>query len=113
MIILIILFPLIINNTFSSIFTGILIVAITLSLMAQYYFAITYKLILNAAQLSYIQMITGTITICFNVVISIALMKYGASIQSVKLVSSIIYLIQPLVYKKAVDKYFHIDKKLN
>lgn len=112
MIILIILFPLIINNTFSSIFTGILIVAITLSLMAQYYFAITYKLILNAAQLSYIQMITGTITICFNVVISIALMKYGASIQSVKLVSSIIYLIQPLVYKKAVDKYFHIDKKI-
>ena len=45
MIILIIVFPLIINKSFSPIFTGILIVAITLSMFAQFYFAITYKLI--------------------------------------------------------------------
>lgn len=112
MIILIILFPMIINKSFSPVFTGILIIAITLSMLAQFYFAITYKLILNAAQLSYIQMIAGTITIVFNIVISVGLMKSGANIQCVKLVSSIIYLVQPLVYKKAVDKYYKIDKKI-
>lgn len=112
MIILIIIFPVIINKSFSSLFTGILIVAITLSLLAQYYFAITYKLILNAAQLSYIQMITGTVTILLNIVMSVGLMKYGASVQCVKLVSSAIYFIQPWVYKKAVDRYYKIDKKV-
>lgn len=112
MIILIIIFPVIINKSFSPLFTGVLIVAITLSLLAQYYFAITYKLILNAAQLSYIQMITGTITIFLNIVMSVGLMKYGASVQCVKLVSSVIYLIQPLVYKKAVDRYYKINKKV-
>lgn len=112
MLILIIIFPLIINKSFSSLFTGILIVAITLSLLAQYYFAITYKLILNAAQLSYIQMITGTVTILLNIAISVSLMEYGVGVQYVKLISASIYLIQPLIYKNAVDRYFKIDKRI-
>ena len=112
MFVLIVIFPLIINKSFSPVFTGILIGAITLSMLAQYYFAITYKLILNAAQLSYIQMLAGTITIILNIIISVVLMKIGASIQIVKSMSSIIYLVQPIVYKKAVDKYFKIDKSL-
>lgn len=112
MIILIIVFPLIINKSFSPIFTGILIVAITLSMFAQFYFAITYKLILNAAQLSYVQMIAGTVTIVINIIVSVFLMKIGSSIQIVKLISSLIYLVQPIVYKKAVDKYYKIDKNI-
>lgn len=112
MIILIIIFPLIISKCFSSFFIGVLIIAITLSMLAQYYLAITYRLILNAAQLSYIQMIVGTITIIMNVIVSVVLMEKGASIQVVKLISSMIYLIQPLIYKKVVDKYYKIDKNI-
>lgn len=109
MIILIIIFPFIVKGEFSRPFTGILIFALTISMLAQYYFAITYKLILNAAQLSYIQMIISTLAIILNLIASIALMKLGMNIQGVKLVSSVLFLIQPLVYKAAVNKYFHID----
>lgn len=112
MIILIIVFPLIINKEFSPFSTGLLIFAITVSMLAQYYFAITYKLILNAAQLTYIQMSVGTVSTVLNIIISVMLMKAGAVIQAVKLVSSAIFLIQPLIYKKAVEKYFKIDKKI-
>ena len=112
MIILMIVFPLIINKEFSPFSTGLLIFAVTVSMLAQYYFAITYKLILNAAQLTYIQMSVGAISTVLNIVLSIALMKAGAGIQTVKLVSSTIFLIQPLIYKKAVEKHFIIDKKI-
>lgn len=112
MVVLIILFPFIIDKSFSPAYTGILIFAITISMLAQYYFAITYKLILNAAQLSYIQMLVGSITIIFNVLASVVLMRLGSSIQVVKLVSSAIFLIQPFAYKLAVDKHFKINKKI-
>ena len=57
-------------------------------------------------------MIAGTVTIVINIIVSVFLMKIGSSIQIVKLISSLIYLVQPIVYKKAVDKYYKIDKNI-
>lgn len=112
MLVLMFVFPLIVNKSFSALYTGVLIFAITINMLAQYYFAITYKLILNAAQLSYIQMTISTVTIILNVVTSIILMRFGANIQIVKLASSVLFLVQPLVYKCAVNKVFEIDDKV-
>ena len=64
--VLLLLYPRLVDNSFDACYTGILIVAISISLLAQYYFAITDKLIINAAQLIYIQMIVGTISLVLN-----------------------------------------------
>lgn len=112
MVVLIIIFPEIINKSFSPVYTGILIFSVTISMLAQYYFAITDKLILNAAQLSFIQMTVGTGTTLLNIVISVLLMMAGASIQTVKLASSVVFLIQPLVFKMAVHRNFNIDRNV-
>lgn len=111
-IVLLLLYPRLVDNSFNAYYTGVLIIAVSISLLAQYYFAITDKLILNAAQLFYVQMIVGTISIVLNVIFSIILMRVGMSIQTVKLVASSIFVFQPLVYKFAVNKYFVIDKKI-
>ena len=64
------------RQIFDTLYTGVLIITLSISLLAQYYFAITYKLILNAAQLIYIQMIMA-FQFVLNVVISIVLMYMG------------------------------------
>ncbi len=112
MIVLIAIFPLIVNKRFSPVYIGVLIFAVTISMLSQYYFAITYKLILNAAQLSYIQMFVSICTIVLNVIASVILMRIGSNIQTVKLVSSVLFLIQPFIYKYAVNRYFNIDSKI-
>lgn len=112
MVLLIIIFPILVNKNFSLMYIGILIFSITISMLAQYYFAVTYKLILNAAQLSYVQMGVSTVTLVLNVILSVLLMKLDFSVQAVKLVSSIIFLIQPLIYKIIVDRKFKIQKNI-
>ena len=110
--ILVFAYPHIVNKSFDTLYTGVLIITLSISLLAQYYFAITYKLILNAAQLIYIQMIVSTVSLVLNVVISIVLMYMGMSIQIVKLASAGIFVLQPLVYKYAVDHRFNIDRNI-
>ena len=110
--ILVFVYPHIVNKSFDTIYTGILIITLSISLLAQYYFAITYKLILNAAQLIYIQMIISTVSLVLNVVVSIVLMSMGMSIQIVKLATAGIFVLQPLVYKYAVDHRFNIDRDI-
>lgn len=109
---LVAVFPRVINNLYDFWFTAVLIIAIAISLFAQYYLGIIYKLIINAAQLVYVQMIVGIIAIVLNVATSIVLMVNGFSIQIVKVSTSIIFLIQPVVYKLIVDRQFLINKKI-
>jgi len=96
-IVLAFVFPSISNREADTWYTVSLIFIIAISTFAQYYFGITYQLLLNADQRAYIQLSLQTITILLNTIISIVLMKIGASIQIVKLSTSIIYLLRPLV----------------
>lgn len=109
---LIIIFPNIVNKQYDAIFTSVLIIAIAIGLFSQYYLGIVYKLIINAAQLVYIQMITNSITLILNVIISIILMKNGFSIQIVKIFSAILFVIQPIIYYIVVKKRFNINNKI-
>lgn len=111
--VLVIIFPKIINAQYGYVYTGILIIAISVSSFAQYYFGIVYKLIINAAQLVYIQMAVGIIALLLNIAASALLMINGFSIQVVKIVTSLIFLIQPITYWIVVRKTLVIDKKIS
>lgn len=111
-IVLVGIFPFVNDGGFDFVFTATLIIAIAIGTMAQYYLGITYQLILNAAQLIFIQMVVRIACIIFNVIISVIIITNGASIQVVKLVSSIIFLVQPLVYVIIVKKKYKIDRKI-
>ena len=106
------IFPFINDGGYSFWFTATLIISIAIGTMAQYYIGITYQLILNAAQLVYIQMIVRTVCIIINVIASVVIITNGASIQLVKLMSSLIFLIQPLFYVLIVKKKYKINKKI-
>lgn len=111
-IILMIIYPSMINDKFSWLYTVSLIFVISISTFAQYYFSMAYKLLLSADQLGYIQMGLQIIVIILNTFFSVFLIKKGYSIQSVKLFAAIIFLIQPIGLHFYIKKYYNLDMKL-
>ena len=110
--VLIIVFPQINQGSYDFWFTTTLIISIAIGTLAQYYLGMTYQIILSAAQLVYVQMLVRTFCTIINVVIGAVMITNGQTIQLVKLMSSIVFLIQPILYMVVVKKRFKIEKKI-
>lgn len=110
--ILVAVYPLIANQSFGYLHTATLIVAISISSFAQYYFGIVNSLLLNADQRGYIQYNAQTITVVLNTVVCVFMIKLGGSVQLVKLTTSLIYLARPLALRIYVNRRYQIDWKI-
>lgn len=102
-------FPFFAGENFDFIFTGSLIFIIAISSFAQYYFGITYRLLLTSDQFGFIPLLIQLIALILNCVISVFLMKLNCSVHIVKLVSSIIFVIQPLIISWIAKRWYEID----
>ncbi len=109
---LMVFYPLITLNSFDYLFTLILIFVISISSFAQYYLGMTYRLLLNADQLGFIQYSIHSAALILNTVSCILLMKAGASIQIVKLTTSLIFLAQPVLLAVIAKRKYNIDHKI-
>ena len=107
--ILMVFYPLITLSSFDYLSTLILIFVISISSFAQYYLGMTYKLLLNADQLGFIQYSIHSVALILNTVSCILLMKVGASIQVVKLTTSLIFLAQPVLLSVIAKRKYKID----
>lgn len=110
--ILIILYPLIINRKFGYIYIVTLILAISISTFAQYYFGIVNQLLLVADQRGYVQYSIQIITTILNTVACAILIKVNANIQVVMLTTSLIFLLRPIYTTSYIKKNYFIDKNV-
>lgn len=110
--ILMMFYPLITLDSFDYLFTLILIFVISISSFVQYYMGMTSRLLLNADQLGFIQYSIHSVALILNTVSCILLMKAGASIQIVKLTTSLIFLAQPVILSAIAKKKYKIDRKI-
>lgn len=111
-VLLMIFYPMLVNKSFGHMYTALLIAAICISSFAQYYFGIVNSLLLNADQRGYIQYVAQIITLILNTFACYIIIKLGASIQIVKLTTSLIFLLRPLFLVFYVKKHYSIDKKI-
>lgn len=111
-VLLMIFYPMLVNKSFGHMYTALLIAAICISSFAQYYFGIVNSLLLNADQRGYIQYVAQIITLVLNTFACYIIIKLGASIQIVKLTTSLIFLLRPLFLVFYVKKHYSIDKKI-
>lgn len=111
-VILVIGYPLIVADNLKWISTAFLIIAISISLFAQYYFGVIDSLLVTADQHGYIQYSLQIITLIINTVVCCALIYNGVSIQIVKLTTSIIYLLRPIILRIYVNKNYSIDRNI-
>ena len=110
--ILIAVYPLMVNQDFGLIYTATLIIAIGISSFAQYYFGVVDRLLLAADQHGYIQYNAQTATLIVNTLLCALFIKLGASIHIVKLTTSLVYLVRPLILRIYVNKHYDIDRKI-
>lgn len=109
---LVIFYPMFAKQQFGHAYTATLIIVISISSFAQYYFGIVNRLLLTADQHGYVQYNAQTVAIILNTVACSILIKIGCGIQMVKLTTSLIYLLQPFVIYLYVRRYYHINRKI-
>ena len=110
-VVLLFVFPSI-NTEYDFWFTASLLVIISISTFAQYYFGITYQVFLNSDQKVYVHTIVQIITTILNTVISVVLIEFGCGIHVVKLTSAIVFVARPLVQNIYVKKYYNINREI-
>ena len=107
-----VVYPFLAGDNFGWLYTCMLILAMSISSFAQYYFGIIDRILLNADQRGYIQYISQIITLIVNTILCVVEIKMGLSIQVVKLTTSIVYLARPLIIRVYIRLKYRIDRKI-
>ena len=106
-----IVYPFIVKEEFGYFYTFSLVLIISVSTFFEYYFGMTYGLYLQAEQKTYVTSVIQIITYILNIVFIIVLVKFGASIQIVKLFSGFTFILRPLIQNIYIKKKYNINLK--
>lgn len=107
-----IVYPYIVRERFNWVFTFTLVLIIGISTFAQYYFGITYQLLIQADQKLYIVSGLQTITIICTFLLTIICIMLHTSIHILKLVCAVVYVLRPLILSKYVKKKYELKKDI-
>ena len=106
------IYPFFVVKEFDWLFTSTLVLILGISTFAQNYFGITYQILIEADQKSYIYTLLSIISTILNTVFAVLLINYGAGIHIVKLGSAIAFSINPLMLFFYVKKAYHLDSSI-
>lgn len=110
-ILLCIFYPLLVRNDFGYVYTISLILIIAISTFAEYFFGITYGLFLQANQKTYVISAIQIVTYVLSTIVIIILAKFNVSVQLIKLLTAVIFVLRPLLQNYYVKKKYNIDLK--
>lgn len=96
-------------SSYDWISTFLLVVVISISTFAQYFIGISYSVLLQAAQRTYITNIINIIGTIINTILVIVLAKFGCSLIIVKFASGCIFAIRPIALWLYARKLFPIN----
>lgn len=104
-------FPFMVEGDYGWFSTFAMVLIIALSTVSQYYFGITYNVLLQADQKRYVYEMLGAAAIAVNAVMVFMCARLGASVHVMKLVSSLVFAVRPLFLNLYVRKNYKIDRK--
>lgn len=105
------IYPFIVISEFSYLYTMSLVLIISMSIFCEYYFGMAYRLFLQASGETYIISAIQIVTYILNVIFIVVLIKLNVSIQIVKLVSCLTFVLRPIIQNIYVKKKYHINLK--
>ncbi len=104
------LYPFLVSDHFDWIFSFTMVLILGISTFAQYYFGVTYSLLLDADQKTSVVNIIQIGTTLLNTLVAVILLLCGFGIHMVKLGSALVYALNPLAINLYVRRYYRIDK---
>ena len=105
-------YPLLANQNFGWIYTATLIMAMSISSFAQFFFSILNNQLLQADQRGYILYTSQIVANIVNAVLCVILMRLGGSIQGVQLLTSLVFLLKALFVEFYVRRHYQLDRKI-
>ena len=106
------LYPFVKSNEFPWLFSFTLVLILGIGTFSQYYFGITYQMLLAADQRQYIASGIQIITTILNTIVAAILIKAGCTIHVVKLGSAIVFALNPIVVNIYVRKRYKINRNV-
>lgn len=106
-----ILYPSLFNTGFDFKYVMSLIWILSSGMFIQYMYSLNLRNLLNADKKMYIVSFTQTIIIFLNIIISIIIVKIFPNIHLLKLISSSLFIIQPIVYNYYIKRNYYINKE--
>ena len=88
--------------------TFFLVIVISISTFGQYFIGISYSILLQASQRTYITNYISVIATVLNTVLVMVLVKFNCNIIIVKLVSSCVFVMRPICMWLYVKKHFQL-----
>lgn len=110
-IVLCLVLPIFLVKQFDCFFTISLIIIIAISTFSEYYFGMTYKMFIQAEQKTYVVSVIQIITLLLNTMVIVVLIYFNVNIQIVKLASSLMFVLRPVLQNMYVKKKYNINLK--
>lgn len=104
-----IIYPIWISTDFDWIFSFTLILIISLSTFAQYFFGLTYQMVLNADQKQNVTLLVNMVATILNTIIAVIIIMLGGNIHIVKLGSTFVAVLSSLYIYLYVRKKYNIN----
>lgn len=105
------IYPLLVQYEFDWFFSFTLVLILGISTVLQYYFGVTYQILLQADQRGYIISLVQIVTTIVNTILAIVLLKLGFGIHAVKLGSALAFSLNPLIITIYIRKRYKLNKK--
>lgn len=105
-----VVYPLLVSTGLEYEYCVLLIWILAINLFFQYFLSVSYRLLLNAdRKVAFVSIIQATI-ILLNLVGIIICIQFFKDIVTIKLLSAVVFLIQPIVYYWYVKKHYCINR---
>ena len=106
------LFPFLVSDEFDWMFAFTLALILSISTFVQYFFGLSYQMVIQADQRNYIISIANIVTTLLNTVVASVMIVMGFGIHAVKLGSAFVFIIAPVFYNIWVKKHYRINPRI-
>lgn len=111
-VLLALIYPFLLKTDFSYAYVSSLTLILSINLFVQYYFSLTWKTLLRADKKVYYTSLVQILCIVLNTISAIVVIRVWPDIHFLKIVTSIVFLLQPLLYNRYVKRHYDIDKSV-
>lgn len=111
-IVLAVSYPLVVNTPFSWGYVSSLCMILGFTLLIQYMFSVSYRTLLIADRRGYVVYFSQGSFFAINLLISVLIIKIYPEIHVLKLLSAVVYLLQPILYGIYVRRHYCLDKNI-
>ena len=104
------IYPIFVKTDFSYTYVFSLTLILSLNLLIQYMFSLSLRNLLNADKKLYLVSFTQIAVIIIGLILSLICVKIYPNIHFFKLINGLLFLLQPIVYSKYINKNYEINK---